>query len=202
MHPRSEKLKRKIIMKFKAVKIISLLVAVLGASQMTLAEEMPESPKFKAAKIEQVVNDLFQRAMMAAAVDLNDDHKLRPFAVIKKKDGSIGVFSVDETEANNKLDINAQAAGIRKMLIELVVANQLDATAQVMYATVKDAKGNVRQGLNFEIEHIDGLSIVRFLPVVELKDDAGVKTGKLLFETESISTAPKPKVIFPFASAT
>jgi len=186
---------------FTAVVISAALMVSTYANAEKAFEKMPESPRVKASNLEREVNDIFQRAMMAAAVDLNDDHVVRPFAVIKRKDGKIGVFSADETEKNKNLSVNEQTAGIRRMLIELVVANQLDATAQVMFATVKDKNGNVRQGLSFEIEHIDGLSIVRFLPVVELKDEAGVKTGKLLFETESMSTALKPKVIFSFASA-
>ena len=187
----------------KSLKVV-LIGCMLLTPQLSFAEyeKMPEAPKTKAAKIERDVNDIFQRAMMAAAVDLNDDHVLRPFAVIKKKDGKIGVFSTDDTEENKKLNVDEQVAGIRKMLIELVVANQLNATAQVMYSTVKNVNGNIRQGLTFEIEHISGVSLLRFLPVEELKDDAGKKTGKLLFELETMSTSPKPKVIFPFSSET
>ena len=186
-------------MKFKYLKIAVVLCASNFISQIALSEVMPLSPKQIEIKIEQEIDGLFKRGVMAAAADLNDDMVMHPFAVIKKKDGSIGVFSASDSENNKKLSVSDQNTGIRRRLIELATADQIDASIQAMYATVKKDGEQARQGISFEIEHIRGVSIVRFLPVSEIKDEQGVKTGKILFELESLSTSLKPKTIFAFS---
>ena len=77
-------------MKFKYLKIAVVLCASNFISQIALSEVMPLSPKQIEIKIEQEIDGLFKRGVMAAAADLNDDMVMHPFAVIKKKDGSIG----------------------------------------------------------------------------------------------------------------
>jgi len=69
----------------------------------------------------------------------------------------------------------------------------------VMYATVRQKGKAPRQGLIFEIEHIDGVSLLRFLPISKIKDEQGKESGKLLFELEALSTTVKPKTVFAFA---
>lgn len=191
MHPRSEKLKRKIIMKFKAVKIIGLLVAVLGASQMTLAEEMPESPRQKEARIEKGVNVLFERAVKGAALKLNNKENIYPYAIILKKDGRLGFFELDLTTTKKQLSVTDMALSVRRYLSELAVADQIDASVLIMYATVQAKGEKPAQGLTFEIEHTDGVSLMRFLPVTEDKENE-----KLILHTESMTTSIKPVTVF------
>ena len=183
-------------MKFKAVKIISLLVAVLGASQMTLAEQMPESPKQKEIRIENDLNNLFKRGLDTAALQLNEKREVEPFAIIKRKDGKLGVFSLDKTEKNNSLSINQKAFSIRRYLSELAIAQEISASVLVMFATVKEPNKKARQGLSFEIEHIDGVSMLRFLPVSDYIDEKDPANNKLVLETESLSSTIKPAVVF------
>lgn len=183
-------------MKFKAVKIISLLVAVLGASQMTLAEQMPESPKQKEIRIENDLNNLFKRGLDTAALQLNEKREVEPFAIIKRKDGKLGVFSLDKTEKNKSLSINQKAFSIRRYLSELAIAQEISASVLVMFATVKEPNKKARQGLSFEIEHIDGISMLRFLPVSDYIDEKDAANNKLVLETESLSSTIKPAVVF------
>lgn len=183
-------------MKFKAVKIISLLVVVLGASQMTLAEQMPESPKQKEIRIENDLNNLFKRGLDTAALQLNEKREVEPFAIIKRKDGKLGVFSLDKTEKNKSLSINQKAFSIRRYLSELAIAQEISASVLVMFATVKEPNKKARQGLSFEIEHIDGISMLRFLPVSDYIDEKDAANNKLVLETESLSSTIKPAVVF------
>lgn len=186
-------------MKFKSLKIVMFFVVACSTSLHTLSEEMPLSPKQLEVQIEQDLHDMLNRAVMAAAADLDDDMIMRPFAVIKRNNGSIGVFSANDTEKNNSLSVIDQSAGLRKILIDMATTNQITASVQAMYATVKKEGNEARQGISFEIEHVKGVSLVRFLPVSEIKDEQGVKTGKLLFELESLSTSLKPKTVFAFS---
>ena len=183
-------------MNIKSLKVVLMTLALNLTSLSLLAEEMPESPKAKADRIEREINELFQRGFRTAAVKLDKTSQVIPFAVIQKKDGKYGVFSAG---SNEKLSIDAQTASIRKHLIELVVAGQIDASMQVMYATVREEGKDSRQGLMFEIEHIEGISLLRFLPVSKIKDSQDKGSKELLFEMESLSTTAKPQVIFTFA---
>ncbi len=188
-------------MNFKVLSVAALLISTVCFSGASNAEKMPESPKQKSERIEKDVNGMFQRAFRMATSELDIRQVVKPFAVIQKKDGEFGVFGIDSSEKNASLTVDDQAASIRRHLIELVVADQINASLQVMFATVKQGDKPSRQGLMFEIEHIGGVSLLRFLPISKIKDDKGVETGKLLFEMESLTTTIKPKTVFAFAKA-
>ncbi len=158
------------------------------------AEKMPETPRQKEDRIEANLTFLFKEAINASAAELDKDHQMAPFAMIMKKDGTLGFFSTGDK--NKGLSVDQQVASIRALLIDLASSQQIDASVQVVYAGVANKAGKNSQGLVFEIEHREGVSIMRFIPVSEIKDDAGVKTGKLMFEMEKLSTGSKPQAVF------
>ncbi len=188
-------------MNFKVLSVATLMISSLCFSTSSIAEKMPETPKHKSERIKKDVNQIFQHAFRRAATELDAMQQVMPFAVIQKKDGRLGVFRIDDTEKDADLTVDEQAASIRKNLIGLVVADQIDASLQVMYAAVQQEGKTPRQGLIFEIEHIDGVSLLRFLPISKIRDDKGAETGKLLFDMESLTTTIKPKTVFAFAKA-
>jgi len=188
-------------MNIKSLKVVLMTLALNLTSLSLLAEEMPESSKAKADRIEREVNELYQRGFRTASVKMDKTNQVIPFAVILKKDGKYGVFSTQVKEQEENITVDEQAASIRKHLIELVVADQINAAMQVMYAAVKEEGKPARQGLIFEIEHAEGVSLLRFLPVSKIKDSQGAETDKLLFEMESLSTSAKPQVVFAYAKA-
>ncbi len=189
-------------MNFKVLSVTALLVSSLCFSAVSAAEEMPkkpETPKQKELRVEADMNHLFNKSMKMAAGKLGKKMELRPFAIIKKTNGEFAVFGASDTKGNEKMGINAQNASIRKYLIDLVAANQIQASIQVMYATVVPKGEKPRQGLTFEMEHIEGVSLLRFLPVSKIKTKEGEDSGKLLFEIEAVSTTVKPITVFAFA---
>jgi len=181
-------------MNFKVLSVAALLVSSLCFSTVSVAEKMPESPKQKESRIEGDLNKLFKEALKASAVELDGDHEMSPFALVKKKDGSLGFFA--PSDKNENLSTDQQVASIRRMLIDLAATRQINASVQVMYATVSDGKDNKNQGLVFEIEHRAGVSIMRFIPVSEIEDEQGKKTGDLMFEMEKLSTGSKTQTVF------
>jgi len=181
-------------MNFKVLSVAALLISTVCFSVASVAEKMPESPKQKEERIEANLTFLFKEALKACALELAKDHEMSPFAMIKKQDGTLGFFT--PTENNKDKSVDQQVASIRKLLMDLASTQQIDASVQVMYATVSNGAGSTNQGLVFEIEHREGVSIMRFIPVSEELDDAGNKTGNLLFEMEKLSTGSKPKTIF------
>ncbi len=181
-------------MNFKVLSVAALLVSSLCFSVMSIAEKMPETPQQKEERIEANLTFLFKEAINASALELEKDHEMAPFAMLMKRDGKLGFFSTGDK--NKGMSVDQQVASIRALLIDMASTKQIDATVQVMYASVSNKKGATSQGLVFEIEHRDGVSIMRFLPVSEIKDDKGVKTGKLLFEMERLSTGSKPQTVF------
>lgn len=180
---------------FKLNKVV--LIALLFCSSVNLiAEEMPESPTYKAKIVEDQVNLLLQRALLASATDLNDDQEMYPVALILRHDGKVGSFGTAESDNNSKVNVNMQVAHIRKLLVDLAQSEQILASVLAMYATVKDKNGESRQGISFEVEHIEGVSIMRFVPVSEEFSEQGNKTGKLIIETNIATTVTKPKTVF------
>lgn len=182
-------------MNFKSLKVV-LITSLLAFAGNSLAEEMPTNPKFKAQQIENEINVLLQRALVAVAADLNDDQTMYPIALITRHDGKIGSFGTAESENNKKASVNEQVAHIRKLLVDLAISKQITSSVLAMYATVEEKGKEKRQGINFEVEHVEGVSVVRFVPVTEQLDDQGKKTGKLVIETNIASTAPKPRTVF------
>jgi len=172
-------------MKFESLKVV-LIALVASASTHVLAEALAEKEK----RIETGVNVLFQEAIKAAAAELDADQTVSPFAVVLRSNGKVGYFSA--TDENKKLSINEQAARIRRMLKDLAISQQIEASTFGMYATVSQEKVS-ESGLIFEIEHKDGVSLMRFLPVSEGK---GQNDGKLVFELERIQTTTKSRDIF------
>ncbi len=185
-------------MNFKVLSIATLLISTVCFSAATIAEKaaekMPETPQQKEERIEANLTFLFKEAINAAALELDKDHEMAPFVMLMKKDGQLGFFSTGDK--NKGMSVDQQVASIRALLIDMARTQQIDATVQVMYASVTNKAGSSSQGLVFEIEHREGVSIMRFIPVSEIKDEAGVKTGKLLFEMEKLSTGSKPQTVF------
>jgi len=183
-------------MNFKVLSVAAVLIGSVCFSAGSVAEEMPESPQQKEVRIESDLNHLFQKALKMAAGKLGEKMELRPFAMIKKTSGELAVFGAADSKMNNGKSINVQNANIRKYLLGLVEGNQVQASIQVMYATVYPEGGEALQGLTFEIEHKEGVSLLRFLPVSKIETEEGETSGKLLFEIEKLSTVAKPVVVF------
>ncbi len=179
-------------MNFKVLSVAALVVSSLCFSAGSVAEKMPESSKHKEVRIEKDLNDIFERGLRLAAYKLDNKEDIRPFAVIKKNDGKVGVFELDAKQVNEKMSINKMSFSVRRYLTELAIAKQIQASVLVMYATVKPKGEEARQGLNFEIEHLDGVSMMRFIPVSPAKSEG----DKLIIHTELISSAIKPATVF------
>ena len=177
---------------FKFIKAV-LITLLFCSGHSVLAEVMPESPKFKEARIEKEVNSLFKATVVAAAKDLNDDQQMQPFALVKKLDGTTGLYQSEESEKNKHLTVVQQASAIRNMLTGLANTQQIVAYAQAMYATVQTEGGKSVQGLSIEIEHKEGVSLMRFIPIKPMNKDG---EEKLDFQLQNVSTAVKPKVVF------
>lgn len=171
----------------------AVLITLLFSSLTVFSEEMPESPRFKELRIENDVNSLFKAVIVASAKDLNDDKLMHPFAIVKKVDGTTGLYQSDESDKNKKLTVVQQASALRNMLSGLAKSEQITAYAQAMYASVKEDNGKTIQGISIEIEHKDGVSIMRFIPVETITVNG---EEKLDFKIKSVSTAVKPKVVF------
>ncbi len=186
-------------MNFKVLSVAALLISTVCFSGVSIAqkaaEKMPETPQQKEERIEANLTFLFKEAINASALELEKDHEMAPFTVLMKKDGTMGYFN---TGGKNKgMSIEQQSASIRALLIDMARTKQIDASVQAMYATITDKKGKNAQGLMFEIEHREGIAMMRFLPVSEVEDENGKKTGKLWFDLKRMSTSAKPRVIFP-----
>ncbi len=185
-------------MNFKVLSVAAVLISTVcfsvGSVAEKAAEKMPETPQQKEERIEANLTYLFKEAINASALELDKDHNMAPFAMLMKKDGTLGFFSTGDK--NKGMSVDQQVASIRALLIDMASTQQIDASVQVVYASVSNKSGSSSQGLVFEIEHRDGVSILRFIPVSEIKDEAGKKTGKLLFEMEKLSTGSKPQTVF------
>ncbi len=183
-------------MNFKTLSIATLLVNSFCLSAASSAEVMPESPKHKEIRIENTLNELFTRAMNTAAVKLDQTKVIEPFAIIKRIDGSLGVFELDQSADKKQLTVNNQHLSIRRLLRELAFEKQITASIQVMYALVQEEGKEQRQGLTFELEHQSGVSLIRFLPVSEQIDKEDEANNKWVFEIELLSTSIKPRTVF------
>jgi F420-0:gamma-glutamyl ligase len=183
-------------MNFKVLTIATLLLSTVCFSVGSVAEKMPESDKFKEQRIENDLNDLFTRGMNAAALILGKKEDLHPFAIIKKYDGTLGMFELDNSEKTKGLSVNQKALSIRRYLTELAIAKQIEATVLVMYAVIQPKGKEPRQGITFEMEHIEGISFMRFLPTSNYVDEKDASNNKLVLNTEAISDVAKPVTVF------
>jgi len=179
-------------MNFKVLSVAAVLIGSVCFSGASVAEEMPENPKYKEARIEKDLNDIFERGLRLAAYKLDNKEDIRPFAVIKKNNGKVGVFELDANQVSEKMSINKMSFSVRRYLTELAIAKQIQASVLVMYATVEPKGEKARQGLSFEIEHLDGVSMMRFVPISPAEDE----NSKLIIHTELISAAIKPATVF------
>ncbi len=183
-------------MNFKVLSVATLLISTACFSVGSVAEKMPESPKHKETRIENDLNNLFKRGLDTAAVKLDRNEDIRPFAIIKKLDGKLGVFELDDTPKNASLSVNQMALSVRRYLTELAIASQIEASVLVMYAVIRPKGGKARQGLTFEMEHIEGVSIIRFLPITDHRNDENSETNKLVLHTEDLTDNLKPASVF------
>lgn len=180
-------------MKLKSLKAV-LIACLVAVANVSFAEEIPESPKQKEARIEGALNMMFMEAIKAAMVELDKDQKVAPYAfVIRSNNGRMGFFT--STDKNSDMSVVEQSQRIRRMLKDMADTDQIDASIQAMYAAV--SQGDVKsKGILFEIEHREGVSITRFLPMEEVKDESGKATGKWLLNTDKLKTSIKPKAVF------
>ena len=181
-------------MKFKSLKAVLISSLLILGSQFVVAEKslekIPETKEMKEARIESQLNFMFKEALTAAAAELKKNQKVYPFAFVVKRDGSVGYFSA--TEKSKDLGVNEQAARVRRMLKDMAISGQIDASTFVMYAGVTQ-NGIKEQGLMFEIEHREGLSLLRFLPVADSRGESG---GELVLATNRIQNTTKKRDIF------
>jgi len=181
-------------MNFKSLKVVLISFALTVAGN-SLAETMPESAKAKEQRIEQDLNILFQRSMNTAALKLDKMKEVRPFAIIKKTDGTFGVFEPKVNEKTKDMTVNEQSMAVRNLLKKLAIADQIEAASAVMYAVVENPNTKEKkQGLTFSMEHKEGISLMRFLPVSKSKNEEGKEI--LVFELENLETVNKPQVVF------
>lgn len=187
---------RKIIkMIFKSLKAVLISTLLIFTSSAVYSEVMPQSAKFKAATVNKDMNVLFQEAFKACALEMDNDFEMSPFAMIKKTDGTIGFFIPPAEQKDRVLTVDQQIASVRRLLIDLASTNQIVASVQAQYVSVAQGGKIERQGIVFELEHKQGLSLMRFLPVSEVKDEAGKVVG-LNFETDKLSTGSKKQIVF------
>lgn len=180
-------------MKFKSLKVV-LMACSLFAANLSLSEEMPESPRQKEVRIENALNMMFMEAIKAAMVELDNDQKVAPYAfVIRSNNGRMGFFT--STDKNSDMSVVEQSQRIRRMLKDMADTGQIDASVQAMYAVITQDEVKSK-GIIFEIEHREGVSITRFLPMEEVKDENGKATGKWLLNTDKLKTSVKPKAVF------
>ena len=177
-------------MKLEFIKVV-LMGVLLTSPVMALSETLEE----KKVRVEFALNKLFKEATLTSAKKLDATKKIMPFALVLKQDGTTGVYQAGDTEKNAQLSVVQQVSAIRNALVDLGKTKQIQAYAQVMYAGLQQGEKR-SQGLSIELEHIEGASLMRFVPVTQLKDESGVLTGKLQIELGEISTTVKPKVVF------
>ncbi len=150
-------------MNITSLKAVLIIISLLIAGNVHAEKE--ETNKQKELRIENDLTTLFQRGMNAAAVKLGKTNEVKPFAIIKRTDGTFGVFEIDKADGSTSQSVMDQALSVRKLLIELALAKQIEASVLVMYALVGADGKETHQGLTFEIEHKEGVSLMRVLPV-------------------------------------
>jgi len=183
-------------MNFKVLSVAALVISTVCFSVTSSAEKMPESSKHREVRIETDLNNLFTRGMNAAALKLGKKEDLHPFAIIKKYDGSLGTFELENSEKTKDFTVNQKALSIRRYLTELAIAKQIEAAVIVMYAVIRPKGEEPRQGITFEMEHIEGISFMRFLPTSNYVDEKDASNNKLVLHTEAISDVAKPVTVF------
>ncbi len=184
-------------MNFKTLSIATLLISTVCFSAASIAEKMPETPQQQEIRLESELNELFLTAMKTSAYRLDKTREVKPFAVIKKTDGTLGVFSAtDNKEAVAKMSVAEQSASIRRVLIEFAAKQQITSSVMVMYSVVRQKDKDTQQGLIFEIEHADGISLMRFLPLTEKENPLDKENKRMVLELKALTTTVKPATVF------
>lgn len=179
-------------MNIKYLKVV-LISVFMSASISVFAETLSDADKaIKASKIEREVNQVFTRALSAAATKLEEERQMTPFAIILKNDDSVGYFEIDPVEAG-KVSVNKQVFQIRRMLTEMALAGEIKSSVIALYVSIAHEE-QVKQGITFEVEHIDGVALLRMVPVTEKLN--GDDPSTIVLHTESITTSVKHANVF------
>ncbi len=184
-------------MNFKVLSVAALVILSFCFSTVSAAEKTVETPKQQEERIESELNELFLTSMKTAAYRLDKTREVKPFGVIKKTDGTLGVFAAaDSDEALNKMSVSEQSASVRRVLIELAAKKQITSSVMVMYSVVRQKGKDTQQGLMFEIEHADGISLMRFLPLTEKENSLDKESKRMVLELKALTTTVKPATVF------
>lgn len=183
----------------KSLKVVLIVSALLSSFNVT-AEELKPVADVKATKAERIeteLNVIFTRALTIAAKKLDTERKVAPFAVILKKDSTVGFFEADlSSEKSKGFTVSEQVFQLRRYLTEMAIKDGIKASVLGQYNIIRDEKNTTVQGLNFEIEHVDGVALLKFIPVSEQDNDNGEEAKKIIIHTEFISTTVKHANVF------
>ncbi len=181
-------------MNFKVLKI-TLAIVLMTCSVSSFSKDVVTSEAaLKSSIIEKELNLAFTKALSTAATKLDAEGEMTPFAIILRRDSTLGFFEVEKTPETKKLSVNDQVFGIRRYLTELALAGQIKATVLGMYVSISNGTEVSQQGISFEIEHLEGVAMLRFIPVSEKVNTD--KPNTIVIHTESISTTIKHAMVF------
>ncbi len=175
----------------------SVLLVLLASTSANAAETIPakESKATAAANEEQVregkiinlqLDELTKQGGKYAYLQLSQKNRMSPFAVGVEANGAVIILEVPKRET--KATLTDKVLKLREMLKLAADGGKFVAGALFVQAKVPH-QGIQVDGVAIELEHIKGLSIVRFSPY-----DLDFKSQKIKFRTpvEKI----KPVVFF------
>ncbi len=170
-----------------------LISIVLSSSLSVFAEDKVVTENdLKSTQIEKELNFLFTKALSTAATKLDAERQMTPFAMILKQNGGIGFFEIEGVKAK-ELSVNQQVFQIRRYLTELALNSEIKASVLGLYINMSDGK-NSKQGISFEVEHLEGVALLRVIPVTEKQN--GDQPSTIVIHTESITTSVKHAMVF------
>lgn len=179
-------------MNITSLKAVLISICLIASANAFSNEKTTSESKLKAIQIEKEVNLIFTRALSAAATKLDTDREMAPFAMILKQDDTVGFFEIESSQAKT-LSVNQQVFQIRKYLTEMALDAEIKASTIAQYVAITDGK-KTNQGISFEVEHLEGVALLRMIPVTE-KENEG-KASTIVLHTESISTSVKHAMVF------
>ncbi len=202
-------------MNLKALPLI--LIAALAISPLTMAESDMDALQKKASAdfkksseelklrnkakfVEVHVNELFQGALRVAAKKLADTGEVMPFAYILKEDGHYGVMGLTKKEILEEPNINRQTNKLRSIMTELANNKAIMGFAVGLFTQVKQKDGSSKPNLLFELEHMEGISMLKLVPLVENKIK-GSKEKEWAIIPAKIVTEQKPMAVFIAANS-